>query len=124
MFDDFEIIYRYTRRQAIEDGVLVDVTYTAKEAGFRYPVALTNSVWSHYVKIPEGVQYQDETGRLWDILHLLLYAIASSADTDIILFQLQVRNDNTRPELVTLKAICHADDDASPCITVMLPDED
>ena len=34
-----EIIYAYTRAQAIEDGVLADVSEVAKEAGFRYPVA-------------------------------------------------------------------------------------
>ena len=33
-WDDAEIISIYTRAQAIEDGVLVDVTDTAKEAGF------------------------------------------------------------------------------------------
>ena len=29
-----EVIFAYTRRQAIEDGVLVDVTKEAKEAGY------------------------------------------------------------------------------------------
>ena len=33
-----ELIYAYTRKQAIADGVLVDVTETAKEVG--YPVIL------------------------------------------------------------------------------------
>lgn len=36
-----EPIYIYTRKQAIEDGVLIDVTETAKEAGFKVPVAVT-----------------------------------------------------------------------------------
>ena len=34
----------YTRAQAIEDGFLVDVSETAREAGFRIPVAVTRSV--------------------------------------------------------------------------------
>ena len=34
------VIYAYTRAQAIEDGVLADVTETAKEAGFKLPVAV------------------------------------------------------------------------------------
>src|SRR4051812_27741843 len=38
-----EVIFAYTRKQAIEDGVLVDVTETAKEAGFKIPVALTRA---------------------------------------------------------------------------------
>ncbi len=34
------VISVYTRAQAIEDGVLVDVSETAREAGFRIPVAV------------------------------------------------------------------------------------
>ena len=33
----------YTRAQAIEDGILVDVSETAREAGFKIPVAVTRS---------------------------------------------------------------------------------
>jgi hypothetical protein len=42
--DENEIIYSYTRKQAIADGVLIDVTELAKEAGFKCPVAFTSSV--------------------------------------------------------------------------------
>src|SRR4051794_40044352 len=63
-----DILSRYTRTQAIEDGSLVDVTATAKEAGFRYPVTLTAAVWAEYVAVPDGVECQDEAGRLWDVL--------------------------------------------------------
>ena len=31
------VIYAYTRKQAIADGVQVDVTKTAKEAGISFP---------------------------------------------------------------------------------------
>src|SRR5262249_4146387 len=33
------------RADALRDGVLIDVTPTAREAGFRYPVALTAATW-------------------------------------------------------------------------------
>lgn len=124
MFDDFEIIHRYTRAEAIADGVLVDATAMAKEAGFRYPVALTQAVWEKYVKVPPGVEAQDEAGRLWDVLWMLRYAIDRSQSDDTLLFQLHVRNNNAAPALVTLKAVCHADDDGQPCLTILLPDED
>ncbi len=35
------VVFSYTRRQATADGVLVDVSGTAREAGFRIPVALS-----------------------------------------------------------------------------------
>ena len=40
-------ISTYTRAQAIEDGFLVDVSETPREAGFKIPVALTRTVWPH-----------------------------------------------------------------------------
>ena len=39
------VIYSYTRKQAIEDGVLVDITDVAKEAGIKYPVAITSTAF-------------------------------------------------------------------------------
>jgi len=43
-FDDADIISSYSRAEAIADGALVDITPTAKEAGFTVPVALTAAV--------------------------------------------------------------------------------
>ena len=119
-----EVIFAYTRTEAIADGVLIDVSTTAKEAGFRYPVALTHAVFSDYVRVPEGVTDQDEAGRLWDILHMFRVAAAQSSGESEILFKLYVKNNNRSAELVTLKSVCGPDDDAMPCITVMLPQED
>ena len=49
MFEDFELIHSYTRKQAIEDGGLIDVSEMAKEAGFKFPVATTNTVWTDLI---------------------------------------------------------------------------
>jgi hypothetical protein len=125
MFDNAEIIHRYSRADAIRDGVLIDVSATAKEAGIRWPVALTAAVWERCVTVPPGVVCQDEAGRLWDVLFLLRMAIGRS-DGQEVRFALHVRNDNRdrTPALVRLKALCGPNDDSSPCITVMMPHED
>jgi len=126
-WDDAEVISSYTRAQAIEDGALVDVSETAREAGIKFPVAVTRAVWANYVEVPEGVVAQDESGRLWDIVWMLCCQIRRSQG-DTLHFQLYVRNHNrerlTRRDLVTLKAVCGPGDDAEPVITIMLPDED
>ena len=63
------VIFAYTRAQAIEDGILVDVSETAREAGFKIPVAVTRTVWDRIIALPEGYRgFQDERGRLWDVL--------------------------------------------------------
>jgi hypothetical protein len=120
------LIHAYSRKEAIEDGFLVDVSETAREAGFRYSVAVTRTVWERYVVVPEGVSCQDEGGRLWDILWMLKAEIASGAkdSEDVLEFRLYVRNNNELLELVTLKSVCGPGDDGEPVITIMLPSED
>jgi hypothetical protein len=124
MFDESENIHRYTRAQALADGTLIDVTPMANEAGIKDPTALTRAVWQEFVAVPEGVQAQDEPGRLWDVLYLLRCAISRSPDGDTLHYQLHVRNENDTPKPVTLKAVCGPDDDGGPCITIMLRTED
>ena len=80
MFEEADLIYRYTRADALRDGVLIDVTATATEAGIRWPVALTGAAWERCVTVPAGVLCQDEAGRLWDVLTMLRFAIRGSAD--------------------------------------------
>jgi hypothetical protein len=127
MFENADLIHRYTRAEAIRDGVLVDVSATAKEAGFKFPVALTAAVWAKCVVVPSRVQYQDEAGRLWDVLMMLRFAIRGSTDgARLVRFGVHVRNDNRdrTPPLVRLKALCGPGDRGEPVVTVMLPDED
>jgi hypothetical protein len=71
------------------------------------------------------VACQDEAGRLWDVLFLLVLAARRSEGAEVR-FGVHVRNDNREgtPPLVQLKALCGPGDDGEPVITVMLPDED
>jgi len=58
---------------------------------------------------------------------MLRHAIVSAPKKcDRIEVRLYVRNDNRKPRLVNLTAVCCAldMDDPQPAITVMLPDED
>jgi hypothetical protein len=128
------LIYTYTRAQALADGVQVDVTTTAREAGITFPVFLTRAVFDQYVTVPPGVAAQDEAGRLWDIVWMLRFAIlrarpgttGGKCGSHRIPVALYVRNDNHRARLVKLVATCGPLDldDPRPAITVMLPDED
>ncbi len=121
------VIYSYARAQAVADGVQVEVSKVAQEAGIRFPVFLTRGVYDAYVTVPEGVTGQDEAGRLWDIVWLLRFAILrAKPGADRVPVALYVRNDNHRAKLVKLIATCGPldMDDPSPAITVMLPGED
>ena len=121
------VIYSYTRAQAVADGVQVEVSKVAAEAGIRFPVFLTRTVFDAYVAVPPDVSGQDEAGRLWDVVWMLRFAIQrTKRGVERLPFALYVRNDNRAAKLVKLVAVAGPldIDDPAPCITVMMPDED
>jgi len=122
---DTEVIYSYSREEAINDGVLLDATGMAKEAGIRFPVAVTRELWETYIvpdprSVPLG---QSESGRLWDVLFMFRTAAARSSESTM-LFQLYFIMKERQKRLVTLKAVLGPGDTPEPVITIMLPHED
>jgi len=77
LFEDADIVSIYTRAQAIEDGVLIDVSEIAREAGIKFPVATTCQLWADVIEPDETSKTigQDVNGRLWDVLMVLRIAI-------------------------------------------------
>jgi len=115
------------RAQAITDGVQVDITTTAQEAGFRFPVFITRTAFALYVTVPPDVTGQDEAGRLWDVVWMLRFAIRKATPGQTRLpFALYVRNDKRAPRLIKLIATCGPLDldKPEPAITIHLMDED
>jgi hypothetical protein len=119
-----ELIYSYTRAQAIEDGVLVDVSELAREAGFRIPVAVTRAVWCQCIEVCEEDAGQDETGRLWDILNVLRSSVPAAGKDDVLHFDVLIAKGGNLPRRVGLKSHCGPGDNLEPVITLMMPDED
>ncbi len=66
--DDENLFSRYTRENAIDDGVLVDVTEQAKETAIRLPAVITSHLHQVLEDIPETSAGQDYRGRLHDVL--------------------------------------------------------
>ena len=126
IFENSDVISSYTRAQAIQDGELIDVTETAKEAGFRYPVAITRNLWYSHVEPNEKAKLygQDVQGRLWDVLWMFKVAILRSSGEHVT-YQLIFQNGpgNRNRHNVTLWAICGPGDDMEPVITIMLPED-
>ena len=81
-FDDAEIISSYSRRQAIEDGVLVDLRQgelydLISEAGFLWPMACTSTVFFECIDVTPAARRagNDINGRLCDILQTMKNAM-------------------------------------------------
>ncbi len=126
------VIDAYTRAQAIEDGILVDVSETAREAGFTIPVAVTRTVWNRLVALPEGYRgFQDESGRLWDLLWMARHYALRASGRDCVRMCVLVRDvrkdlrDSNRPPRKHFPIVAiGADDEGEPVITVMFPEDD
>ena len=120
---EMPVIYAYTRAQALEDGVLVDVSETACEAGFVWPVALTAAVWALVEAIPPRYRaWQTVEGRLWDVLWMAYCAIRS-AERGGTELRYTLLLDHGRHRYLTLKLITGPGDHGEPVVTIMLPDE-
>jgi hypothetical protein len=136
VFEEGDLIHSYTRAQAIEDGVLVDVSETAREAGFKWPVAVTRVVWDGYITPDDRSRKfgQSERGRLWDVLWMLYCAIknqryrdnfqSSISDKRCLHYSLYFIMKEKQRRLVTLKSVSGPGDNGEPVITIMLPEED
>ena len=122
--DEWQVISVYSRRQAIEDGELVDVTEAAKEVGFVHPTAVTRAVWERYIRVPEMVPWQDERGRLHDVVWMACCGIPRGCNEPEVIFAMLVDNDGKGGQEVTLKAVAGPGDSGEPVITIMLPEED
>ena len=122
-----DLIYSYTRAQALADGVLIDVSDLAREAGFKLPIAVSDTLYHGYLTPPLELAKQGQSldGRLWDTLSVLRYAIKASPATDritfTVLFTMALK---TEPVPVDLFAVCGPGDSGFPVITIMLPSDD
>lgn len=127
----------YSRAQAIEDGVLVDITQSDayQESGFKYPIAMTRAAYAEtverggkYVPDPDSAEHemlvfsngQSVSGRLNDVLTVLRYTSrAQPGPTDRLHFTVKVSGRNVR-----LWSLCGPGDTPEPTITIMLEGED
>lgn len=125
-FENADLIHVYSRAQAIADGGLIEVSEMAREAGWRASVALTAAVWGDCVAWDKYQPvYQDEQGRLWDVLTMALFAARGRRNSNRVLFTvLRIPRGGQRPEPVRLAVEIGPGDAGEPVITIMQPDED
>lgn len=131
-FDNADIIYSYSRQQAISDGILVDVSDIAQEVGFRkhwynYPVALTNTVFAQIGNIPKSRNgIESIHGRIWNVLWMAKQQIfknpPTSVDTDR-LFDVILSQPRCSKKRFTFKVSAGYGDEGEMTFTIMLPNE-
>ncbi|WP_338669393.1 DUF6573 family protein [Pseudodesulfovibrio methanolicus] len=126
-FEGLELIYSYSRKQAIEDGVLIDVTDQANETGFKVPVAISDHLYNGYIVPPDGLdgEGQSISGRLRDVLLMTFYAAKVRWDGERVYFEvLFLMGEGPRFEKVQCVAIVGPGDEGEPVMTICLPEDE
>ena len=119
-----------TRQQMIENGLLIDISEQAREAGYAVPVAVTKAVWNKYVLPGEDSNLQatqDTSIRLKMILITLAIAIRKSHKRSVInfrLFPMPKYGIFLKTKFVLLKSKVAFGDDKERVLSIMLPRED
>jgi len=114
-----ETVYSYSRKQAIEDGVLVDLSQVDSiKQHWKYPFACTSAVWA-IIETALEKPGQDVSGICHDISTMAKLAIRGRRDTDQILFSAIIK-----PTKFELKLHIGPGDTPAPVLTLMLRYED
>jgi len=124
------VIHSYSRAQAIEDRVLGDVTVTAKEVGFLWPLVITAARHDRLTPAQHDVSIgQDYDGRLWDALWLAAYTIKlADPGTDTVTYTVvlqEVEAKSGQPVNVDIRLwdVCGPGDEGEPVVTIGFPED-
>lgn len=128
--EEDDLIYSYSRAQALADGVLVDVTQLASEAGFRFPTAITADLHARITPDErEKALGQSYGGRLWDVVFLASFAARKEGLTDRCSFEVNLFEAEPAPPhrthhstLFLWMVISHGDQ-VEPVITIGFPED-
>lgn len=133
LFEDAPVIHSYSRQDAIEDGVLIECPQDlSREAGFVIPIAFTAAAWADAVAWTDGDNhrkgtYQDQDGRLWDVLWMARHAATTASSCDraaFTVYRVPRAGRALTPRPTQLVAHIGPGDHGEPVLTVMTPGED
>ena len=119
MFEEADLIYAYSREDALNDGVLIDITASASKLGFHAHTAMTHGVSTEVVDGSLG-GLTTPAIRMQRVQHLLLSALDA------------IRRCNKRGDStvffdaygVNCKLMIGPGDRGEPVFTVLLANED
>lgn len=119
----FNVVSVYTRKQAIADGVLVDLSasFPTECRMYKWPVACTSTVWAMIERAAED-EGCEVAVYAWDVVYMSYMAVqaAKSSGTQLLY---KVCLPIGKPEKL-LKFVCGPGDSGEPVITIMLAEED
>jgi hypothetical protein len=119
-------IYVYTRKEAIEDGVLIDLTENFPDIckAYKWPVACTAGVWAIIERATnKKTSTSDLSGVVHDVIWMSQRYQSQRYQTKKwetgAMFLVKIGRKNH-----TFKIVSGPGDNAEPVLTIMLPEED
>lgn len=113
------------RQEAIQSGLLIDVTPTAQQLGLTFPITITKPLWDLGIVTTQSLSQEEQAGRLRDVLMAFRLRLASIATiSPLIDFPaLLTMPPGTVPQPVPLFAIIQPDGANQANVTLLLPNE-
>lgn len=113
------------RQEAIQAGVLIDVTPTAQQLGLTFPVTITKPLWDIGIVTNQPFSEQEQAGRLRDVLMAFRLKLASLATiSPLIDFPaILTMPPSTVPQPIPLFALIQPDAKNQATVTLLLPNE-
>lgn len=128
LFSDATIVHSYSRAQALEEGVLVNLAFNRMLASicrqhYKHPIACTAAVFDIIKRAVDNKEFHnDYPGVVHDILYMSR-ALHREINESTILFRVVIQGAGLKTEY-DFKLVVGPGDDAKPVITIMLPNED
>jgi hypothetical protein len=133
---DRDSVVRFTRKQALADGALVDVTEWGSAqsgfvGGFMVPVAVTAAVWTDLTAGPSWETVKDLRQRAHELLWMASRALRGGVREASFELILPVEGDVRTPQsnggnsshTREYRIMCGSNDDGSPCLTILKAEE-
>ena len=123
--ESWPIIFSYSRAQAIEDGVLIDVTAEAKSYGFKLPFVIGDNLFNRYVTPPPGLEGEGQSlaGRLHDLMSLAAVSARTGLQQDRVEFEVLFLMKPGKHEKVRCVLHVGPGDHGEPVLTLCLPED-
>lgn len=113
------------RQQAIQAGILIDVTEDAKKLGLTFPITITKPLWDIGIAPIAELSEQDKTERLRDVLMAFRLRLAGQTTLSPLIdfpAMLALPPGGT-PQPVPLFALIQPDEQNRATATLLLPNE-
>jgi hypothetical protein len=115
----------HSRREAIESGLLMDITPTAQSLGIDLAVGVTKPLWEHGIMAMPDLSESEVQARVRDMLLAVRLRLASlKTPTPIVEIPILLSlSPELTPQIFSIYALFHKDSIESDCLLLIHPGE-